>query len=203
MKALMLGAGRARERQANQGLLIRVGYAKPVTELVTVDANNDTSPDVVWDLNVKPWPFEDNTFDEVHAYNIMEHLGRQGDAKAFFDEMYEVWRILKPLGHFYGCCPKMNNPWVLAEPSHTRVLLPHSFGFLNREFYKDDTWETSSSDFRGLWKGDLRFEFPLPDYSEIDWGWIMVAVKDHVPGNTLMVKDLYGTEVDKVNPSVL
>lgn len=190
MKALMLGAGRARKR-TNQGILIRVKYADPITEIVTVDANSDTNPDIRWNLNVKPWPFEDNSFDEIHAYNIMEHLGHQGDAKAFFDEMYEIWRVLKPLGHFYGCCPKMSNPWVLAEPSHTRVLLPHSFNFLNRDFFKEDDIDNSTSDFRHLWRGDLRYEHVLHDYTDIDWGWVMVAVKDHVDGTHTKLADIY------------
>ena len=30
--------------------------------------------DVVWDLNNYPWPFEDNTFDEINAHAILEHL---------------------------------------------------------------------------------------------------------------------------------
>ena len=137
---------------------------------------------MVWDLNVKPWPFEDNSFDEVHAYNVMEHLGRQGDAKAFFDEHYEIWRILKPFGRYMGCCPTMKNPWVLAEPSHTRILLPHTFNFLNGdvEAIEHGIENTSTSDFRHLWKGDLRFAWVKENYTPIDWGWIMQAIKgDH------------------------
>lgn len=190
MKALVLGSGHANDPKHQGGEFhIRVPYAGPITEITRVDYSPDSNADVIFDLNQKPWPFEDNTFDEVHAYNIMEHLGHQGDARAFFDEHYEIWRVLKPLGHYYGCCPKMENPWVFAEPSHTRVLLPHSFNFLNRSYYDDQDWSTSVSDFRWLWKGDLRYEKVITDLSPIDWYWIMVAIKDHVPGQKPVLND--------------
>lgn len=30
--------------------------------------------DIVWDLNIYPWPFADNSFDEINAQAILEHL---------------------------------------------------------------------------------------------------------------------------------
>ena len=190
IKALLLGCGRKRE-DPTSSLLARMPYGGefPEVELTRTDYNSDCEPDVVWDLNVKPWPFPSNYFDEVHAYNIMEHLGRQGDAKAFFDEMFEVWRVLKPLGLFMGCCPKMENPWVFAEPSHTRVLLPRTFNFLNadQELVKKSIQNTSTSDFRHLWKGDLRFIHADENYTDIDWSWIMTAIKGFDFQRPLMV----------------
>jgi hypothetical protein len=183
MKVLLLGSG-APEPNPLRKLLIRLEYegglpSRDDVILTRLDSNPDCKPDVLWDLNVKPWPFEDNSFDEVHAYNVMEHLGRQGDAKAFFDEHYEIWRILRRGGSYLGCCPTMRNPWVLAEPSHTRVLLPHTFNFLHGRFMDTQLGVTSSSDFRGLWRGDLRLIKVWNDYnSEDDWAWHVVAFKE-------------------------
>lgn len=193
-RVLLLGSG-GRHEDMERDLLIRIKGAPKVTKLVTLDRNLDSQADVAWDLNNKPWPFEDNSFEEVHAYNIIEHIGRQGDAKMFFDEMYEVWRILVPWGHFYGCCPTMNNPWLLAEPSHTRVVLPWTFNFLSacKEEVEKAIETTSTSDFRYLWKGDLRFIERLDNYTDIDWGWIMSAVKGDDMGKTLTYIPGYAT----------
>ena len=78
-------------------------------ELVTLDINQYHKPDVLWDLCQFPYPFEDNTFDEIHAYEVLEHIGQQGDYKMFFDQFSEFWRILKPNGVIVGSCPSWNS----------------------------------------------------------------------------------------------
>lgn len=69
---------------------------KEWTCLVTLDYCERHNPDVVWDLNNIPLPFDDNTFDEIHAYEVLEHTGTQGDYKFFFKQFEEFWRLLKP-----------------------------------------------------------------------------------------------------------
>ncbi len=55
------------------------GRPKEWTGLKTVDMVAGHNPDVLHDLNLVPWPFADNQFSEVHGYEILEHLGRQGE----------------------------------------------------------------------------------------------------------------------------
>ena len=45
--------------------------------------------DVVHDLNNYPWPFENNSFNEIIAYNVIEHLDN------FILAMEEIHRISK------------------------------------------------------------------------------------------------------------
>jgi len=49
--------------------------------------------EVVHDLNVLPWPWEDASFDKVAALSVLEHL-RQN----LLTSMDEIWRILRPGG---------------------------------------------------------------------------------------------------------
>ena len=73
----------------------------------TLDRNELIEPDIVHDLEELPYPFEDNTFDEIHAYEVLEHIGQQGDYKTFFAQFMEFYRILKPNGKFIGTTPSL------------------------------------------------------------------------------------------------
>lgn len=46
-------------------------------------------PDVIWDLNKFPYPFKDNTFEEVLANLVLEHLYRSKLGK-IFEELYRI-----------------------------------------------------------------------------------------------------------------
>ena len=84
-------------------------------DLTRLDNNPAHNPDVLWDLTVHPLPFGDETFDEIHAYQVLEHLANQGDYEFFFKEFTEYARILKPNGLFCASVPV--GKWVWGDPS--------------------------------------------------------------------------------------
>lgn len=124
--------------------------------LVTMDHDPNCGADILHDLDVTPWPLDDNSFDEVHAYEVLEHLGTQGDYKAFFRHFYEIWRVLKPGGHLFATVPSWRSVWAWGDPSHTRIISPASVTFLDQSEYEAQVGKTPMTDFRWLWSGDLR-----------------------------------------------
>jgi len=150
---LLIGCGSSRDKR--MGLTASKDEDPGWSDLVTLDNVESHQPDVVWDLNDMPWPFEDDTFDEVHAYEVLEHLGQQGDAVSFFATFSEIWRVLKPEGHLLGTCPAPGSPWVWGDPSHTRAILPETFIFLSQKQYKEQVGITSMSDFRHIYNADF------------------------------------------------
>jgi SAM-dependent methyltransferase len=56
---------------------------------VNLDVTRATGPDVLHDLNVRPWPFPDDSFREVLAFDVIEHLE---DVLATFEEIHRVCR---------------------------------------------------------------------------------------------------------------
>lgn len=148
-KELLLGAGSSRAKKLS--IRGRTEWSK----LITLDINADHKPDVVWNLEDLPLPFPDNEFDEIHAYEVLEHTGQQGDYKFFFAQFSELWRILKPGGFLIGTCPSRNSPWAWGDPSHKRVIQPENFVFLDQTEYTKQVGITPMSDFRYIYKADF------------------------------------------------
>ena len=124
------------------------------TNLTTLDYVETHKPDLVWDLLDMPLPFPDNFFDEIHAYEVLEHTGAQGDYKFFFKQFEEFYRILKAGGHLLATCPSRHSPWAWGDPSHTRVLQPEHLVFLCQPQYTAQVGVTPMSDFRSIYKAD-------------------------------------------------
>ena len=148
-KELLIGCG------SNHTKRLTIDKTTGWDDLTTLDYNADHKPDVVHDLMQLPYPFADNTFDEIHAYEVLEHTGAQGDYKFFFAQFSELHRILKPNGHLLATCPSRHSVWALGDPSHTRVMQKEQLVFLDQDNYKQ-VGITSMSDFRGIYKADFQ-----------------------------------------------
>lgn len=145
---LLLGSGSSKVKK-----LVYAGRAA-WSGLVTLDFNDDHKPDVVHDLNVRPLPFGDDQFEEIHAYELLEHLGHQGDWRGFFEEWAEYWRILKPGGLFIGTSPHYSSPWAWGDPGHTRVVSAECFVFLSQPNYAQ-VGKTPMTDYRFCYRADF------------------------------------------------
>jgi SAM-dependent methyltransferase len=150
-RELLIGCGPNRDK--------RLGNGPDWSGLLTLDSNPVHAPDVIWDLEQLPLPFEDDSFDEIHAYEVLEHTGSQGDWRFFFDQWSDFWRILKPGGMFYGTVPHWRSPWAWGDPSHKRLVMPeHQFVFLSQSEYAKQAGKTPMSDFRFYYKADFDLE---------------------------------------------
>lgn len=130
-RELLIGCGSARDKR------VYLGDHSEWNQLTTLDINSDHNPDIVHDLMQIPYPFEDAYFDEIHAYEVLEHLGKQGDYESFFAQFSEFWRILKPGGMLCATVPWWQGRWAWADPGHTRVITPDTLTFLNQDAYQD------------------------------------------------------------------
>ena len=144
------------------------------SNLTTLDYNKDHGAEVTWDLMDLPLPFNPNTFDEIHAYEVLEHTGAQGDYKFFFWQFSDFWRVLKPNGYLLATCPSRHSVWALGDPSHTRVMQKEQLVFLEQWRYVA-VGKTSMSDFRSIYKAD--FEIIAANEDEDTFRFILKAKK--------------------------
>ena len=127
--------------------------------LTTLDLDPNCGADVEWDLERMPLPFPDEKFDEIHAYHVLEHTGRQGDYRFFFAQFSEFWRLLTPGGLLCLILPTLDGPWAFGDPGHTRVLPPQIFTFLNQDEYEKQVGITALADYRHVYRADFEQVF--------------------------------------------
>ena len=170
---LLLGCGNSLEKRITFDAIPKE-WSK---DLVRLDWDETCNPDVVHDLNIIPYPFDDNLFDEIHAYEILEHCGRQGDYRFFFDQFSELHRILKPGGYLCGTSPKWEECWAWADPGHTRIIAPESMIFLSQRQYEEQVGKTPMADYRFCYEADFELvSMTAPDGPS--WGFVLKAIKE-------------------------
>lgn len=167
---LLIGCGSNRDR--------KICYAGQVewSDLVTLDMNPDHQPDVVHDLSILPLPFADDSADSISAFDVLEHVGRQGDWRFFFAQWADFWRILKPGGVFMGICPHPLSPWAWADPGHTRIISPDSFVFLDQRNYDLQVGQTAMTDYRMVYRADFDLIHSETD-ANLQHHFVLQAVK--------------------------
>lgn len=147
-KELLIGCGNRRAKDI--GSHLRASW----TNLVTLDKDPACDPDVCHDLEALPLPFQDNEFDEIHAYDVLEHVGTQGDYHFFFAQFNEFYRIMKHGALFFATVPKWNEMWAFGDPGHKRVLAPGCFHYLSQTRY-EQIGVTKMTDYRNIYKSDF------------------------------------------------
>lgn len=147
---LMLGAGHSTPIRR---MVAPTSAPEEATRWVKLDNNPLAEPDLLFDLEDLEvgvrLPVEDGVFDEVHAYEVLEHFGRQGHYRGFFSTFKELWRVLRPAGLLIGTCPSARSKWAWGDPGHTRVISQQCLAFITKDHYKQ-LGQTVSSDYRNL-----------------------------------------------------
>jgi hypothetical protein len=157
---LLFGAGARRDRR------LKWPGHEGWTRLVSVDQTPAHRPDVVCDLEFPPYPFASDSADEIHAYEVLEHLGQQGDWRAFFAQFS---------GYLAGTCPAPTSPWAWGDPSHRRVISTEALTFLNQRQYAEQIGVTSMSDFRPWYRAD--FEPRVLEERDGTFCFVLEAIK--------------------------
>ncbi len=99
---------------------------KTFPDAVNLDVTWRTNPDVVHDLNQTPWPFRDNSFTEVRAYDILEHLH---DIPKTMEEIHRVCRA--------GASVRITVPHFSSSNAFTDPTHRHYFGKFSMEYFTD------------------------------------------------------------------
>lgn len=96
-------------------------------------------PDFRCDLNQFPWPWEDNSIDEIFSEHWLEHVDD------FEKTIHEAYRVLKPNGLFHAKVPHFRSPmtvWHLHKHAFSvftpkRLVCSYPYLWNGKQLFKD------------------------------------------------------------------
>lgn len=150
---------------------------KPLEDHVNLDLVASVNPDVVHDLDVFPYPFPDDRFDEIRGLDVVEHVA---DVPAM---MRELWRISRDGATVEFTTPHFSCDNAYCDPTHRRHLSSRSFNYFERghpfSFYGSDGFKVLNAEIHFqptlLNRLIMRIARRRPAFYESRLAWIFPA----------------------------
>lgn len=106
---------------------------------IGLDMNPNTAADVICHLDKGSLPFRDNSFDELRAEHLIEHVA---DAIATMEEFH---RVTRPGGTIFILTPHYTDCNSFTDPTHRRHLNSYSFHYFYPEGrHGSEMWYTTA-----------------------------------------------------------
>ena len=108
---------------------------------LNVDKFDIFKPDILHDLEQFPYPFEDNTVNEIKMFHVLEHLGQV--PQIFNNIITELYRICKNQAKIDIRVPHPRHDNYLSDPTHVRPITQMTLSLYDKELNKH--WENTGA----------------------------------------------------------
>jgi SAM-dependent methyltransferase len=158
-------------------LAVGCGDRKPEPGVVRLDISPAVKPDVVWDLDKFPYPFDASTFAEIECMDVIEHIA------SIPRVMEEFHRILKPGGLLKVTTPHFSCANSYVDPTHRWHLSVFSFDYFCRhklDYYSNARFDLKTRHIQfngGRFSRSIvsRLANRYPEEYEQRWAWLWPA----------------------------
>lgn len=89
------------------------------------------NPDKKVDLELFPWPWKDNSVNEIVLSHVLEHLGKDSDT--FLNIMKELYRISSKNTIIHINVPHPRSDAYLGDPTHVRPVTLNILNLFSKE----------------------------------------------------------------------
>lgn len=119
---------------------------------LNVDSVPDCNPDMVCDLEQFPWPWADNSVEEILLSHVLEHLGEDRDV--YLGIIKELYRVCCHGARIQIMVPHPRHDHFLWDPTHVRPILVESLQMfdqaLNRQWIANQWANTPLGVYLGV-----------------------------------------------------
>lgn len=121
-------------------LNVGCGFSKQAG-YVNVDKFAACEPDQLMDAEAFPWPFDDNSADEILFNHSLEHMG--ADPAVFLRLIQEIYRVCRPGAQVRINVPHPRHDDFLNDPTHVRAITPDMLCLFSKR--QNEIWRTSGA----------------------------------------------------------
>ena len=118
-------------------------------------------PDIHHDLETFPWPWEDDSVEEVLLIHVLEHLGQQPDV--YIGIIKELYRVCQADAVIRISVPHHRHDNFFADPTHVRVVTPFGLSLFSQALNQQ-------------WKEEGAANTPLGFYHNVDFDLVKTTV---------------------------
>ncbi len=94
------------------------------------------SPELLWDLEKTPWPWEDSSVSEIIMSHVMEHLGTT--TARYFNIIRELYRVCKADAVIGINVPHPRHDNFINDPTHVRPITPDGLALFSKA--RNEEW---------------------------------------------------------------
>eukprot|EP00939_MAST-03C_sp_MAST-3C-sp1_P001730 g1730.t1 len=145
-----------------------------MTGFVGVDKSKRVNPDILWDMEDFPWPFETNSVSEISMAHVLEHVGQDPDV--FLRIIQELYRVSQDRTKIHIVVPHHRHSDFTKDPTHVR---PITFDLL----------QMFSKDSNLLWKRERKANTPFALLYDVDF-----TASNH---EIIMDRNVVGMAIDR------
>lgn len=95
-----------------------------------VNVDKFGKPDQILDLETFPWPWDDNSADEILLSHVLEHLGQKPEV--FIAIMRELYRVCRDGATLRVRVPHPRHDTFLTDPTHVRPITAATMEMFSR-----------------------------------------------------------------------
>jgi len=148
-------------------LKLNLGCGKnPKPGYVNVDKYDN--PDVLHDLETFPWPWKDNSVNEIQLIHVLEHLGERKEA--FLNIIKELYRICVASATIHIVVPHPRHDDFINDPTHVRIITPKILDLFSKSKNRESIKRGDADSPLALYL-DVDFEIIKVDYTLVPY-WI-------------------------------
>ena len=159
-------------------LSVGCGHRAAGSDSIRLDISSHVNPDVVWNLDNVPYPFEDSSFSEIECFDVIEHLQEIPKTLEEFHRILQSGGLLRITTPHFSCANSFIDPthkWHLSYFSFDYFSKSHDLSYYSRATYeikKRNIYFQGSRSYKSIMG---LFANKFPHTYEQRWAWIFPA----------------------------